>query len=403
MPQPTRTRRRTRAAYLLIVALALPQLIASNASGDGVTDKRSEAHRIAVRLDSLRQRVEILAEEYDNAEIRLGRVRRLVSQARQAVVRTNREITKRQRDLARYAISAYTSGDDGGLSLMLNADGSAIGAREGYASAAVGDKADLVDSLRAAKSDGESRVADLERAQKHADDAQALVKQKRKATTAAVAETIKIYERVQGELKKLVEAEQARLAAAQQVRAEASFRVAGAQAAATARAQAQAWKVQTWKARSAAGVPTAAPTAAPAPPAPAPAPPPPPSPAPPAPAPVGQGASAAIAAARSVLGVRYTWGGASPATGFDCSGLVMWAWSHGGKSLPHSSQSMYGAARKIPLSAIQPGDLIFYGSPVHHVALYIGGGQIIHAPHTGSYVQVASMYYWSDLVGAGRV
>ena len=106
--------------------------------------------------------------------------------------------------------------------------------------------------------------------------------------------------------------------------------------------------------------------------------------------------------ALSQLGTPYVWAGSAPG-GFDCSGLVMWAWSQGGKSLPHSSQSMYGAARKIPLSAIQPGDLIFYGSPVHHVALYIGGGQIIHAPHTGSYVQVASMYYWSDLAGAGRV
>ena len=104
-----------------------------------------------------------------------------------------------------------------------------------------------------------------------------------------------------------------------------------------------------------------------------------------------------------MLGVRYSWGGASPATGFDCSGLVMWSWAQGGKSLPHSSQAMYGASRKIPVSSLQPGDLVFYGSPVHHVALYIGGGSIIHAPHTGSYVQVASLNYWSDLAGAGRV
>src|SRR6478736_625869 len=99
MPQPTRTRRRTRAASVLIVALALPQLIASNASGDGVGDKRTEAQRIAARLDSLRQQVEILAEQYDNAQIRLAHVRGLVTSARQAVTRTNREIAKRQRDL----------------------------------------------------------------------------------------------------------------------------------------------------------------------------------------------------------------------------------------------------------------------------------------------------------------
>ena len=69
----------------------------------------------------------------------------------------------------------------------------------------------------------------------------------------------------------------------------------------------------------------------------------------------------------------------------------MWAWAHGGKSLPHSSRAQYATARKIPLSALQPGDLLFYGSPLHHVALYVGGGQIIHAPHTGSHVQVTSM------------
>ncbi|MCU1452558.1 MAG: hypothetical protein JWN46_704, partial [Acidimicrobiales bacterium] len=138
------------------------------------------------------------------------------------------------------------------------------------------------------------------------------------------------------------------------------------------------------------------------PPAPTPKPKPSPPPTTPPP-PVGVGAGAAIAAARSQLGVRYTWGGASPSTGFDCSGLVMWAWAHGGKSLPHSSAAMYAMSRKIPLSQLQPGDLVFYGTPVHHVALYIGGGSIIHAPNRGDVVKISSLYYWSDLVGAGRV
>ena len=104
-----------------------------------------------------------------------------------------------------------------------------------------------------------------------------------------------------------------------------------------------------------------------------------------------------------MLGVRYTWAGEDPATGFDCSGLVLWAWAHGGKSLPHSSRMMYSSSQRIPMDQLQPGDLVFYGSPIHHVALYIGGGQIIHSPRTGSYVQVASVHYWSDIAGAGRV
>ena len=99
--------------------------IASNASGDG--DRRQARPRPdASPFGSTPcvSRCEILAEDYDNAQIRLARVRGQVSAARQAVDRTNREIAKRQRDLARYAISAYTSGDDGGLGLMLSADGS---------------------------------------------------------------------------------------------------------------------------------------------------------------------------------------------------------------------------------------------------------------------------------------
>ncbi len=103
-----------------------------------------------------------------------------------------------------------------------------------------------------------------------------------------------------------------------------------------------------------------------------------------------------------MLGAPYVWAAAGP-NAFDCSGLVMWAWGKAGRSLPHSSAAMWSSTRHVSLSSLQPGDLIFYGSPVHHVALYIGGGQIIHAPHAGSYVQIASISYWSDIAGAGRL
>jgi cell wall-associated NlpC family hydrolase len=82
----------------------------------------------------------------------------------------------------------------------------------------------------------------------------------------------------------------------------------------------------------------------------------------------------------------------------------MWAWSKGGKSLPHSSRMQYSMTQRISMSDIQPGDLIFYGKPqIHHVALYIGNGQIIHAPNSRSVVRIDSVYYWNELVGAGRI
>ena len=114
------------------------------------------------------------------------------------------------------------------------------------------------------------------------------------------------------------------------------------------------------------------------------------------PPPAGSGVSAAINYARSKLGSPYRWGAAGPSS-FDCSGLTMMAWRAGGKSLPHYSAAQYSASTPISRAALQPGDLVFWGSSprsIHHVALYIGNGQILHAPRTGKPVQVDSIDYW---------
>jgi cell wall-associated NlpC family hydrolase len=114
--------------------------------------------------------------------------------------------------------------------------------------------------------------------------------------------------------------------------------------------------------------------------------------APPTP-PVGSGAGAAIEAAKSVIGAPYVWGAADPSVGFDCSGLTMWAWAHGGVSLPHSSASQAGSGVVIPYSQHQAGDLLFFYSPISHVALSLGGDLMIHARHPGpgGQVQVGSV------------
>ena len=115
-------------------------------------------------------------------------------------------------------------------------------------------------------------------------------------------------------------------------------------------------------------------------------------------------AQIAVGAALSVQGTQYVWGSADPGTGFDCSGLTSWAWAQAGVSIPHSSAAQYSSLPHVPLGSVQAGDLIFYYSPISHVALYIGGGQIVHARHPGpgGQVQVQSMYGYDNPVGAAR-
>ncbi|MDQ3569745.1 MAG: NlpC/P60 family protein [Actinomycetota bacterium] len=113
------------------------------------------------------------------------------------------------------------------------------------------------------------------------------------------------------------------------------------------------------------------------------------------------GAATAVAEARRQLGKPYRWGAAGPGS-FDCSGLTLWAWRAGGRSLPHSSRAQFAATSRVPLSQIQPGDLVFYGSPIHHMGIYVGGGTMVEASQTGTPVRYASIYR-RDMAGVGRV
>jgi len=128
---------------------------------------------------------------------------------------------------------------------------------------------------------------------------------------------------------------------------------------------------------------------------PAPAPPP-----PPAPAPVGGGHPEAAAIAARYLGVPYRWGGATPA-GFDCSGLVAYVYAQLGISLPHYSGAQFHIGQPVSRDALQPGDLVFFNG-ASHVGIYIGGGQFIHAPHTGDVVKVSSLSEEGGYDGARR-
>ena len=111
-----------------------------------------------------------------------------------------------------------------------------------------------------------------------------------------------------------------------------------------------------------------------------------------------------VGIAMQFLGVPYVWGGASP-SGFDCSGFSMYVYAQVGVSLPHHAASQYGMGTPVSRDQLQAGDLVFFNG-LGHMGIYIGGGQFIHAPHTGDVVKISSLsqdWYARTWVGARRI
>jgi cell wall-associated NlpC family hydrolase len=108
--------------------------------------------------------------------------------------------------------------------------------------------------------------------------------------------------------------------------------------------------------------------------------------------------------ARRFVGVRYTYGGLSPRTGFDCSGLVAFVYRHFGVQLPHYSAAQFGYGHAVRRVALRPGDLVFFNG-LGHVGIYIGRGRFVEAPHSGARVRVSRLggWYSQSYDGARRI
>ena len=108
--------------------------------------------------------------------------------------------------------------------------------------------------------------------------------------------------------------------------------------------------------------------------------------------------------AKKLVGTRYVYGGSTPRSGFDCSGFVRFVYGHFGVSLPHSSYAQFSLGRRIGRRALRPGDLVFFDG-LGHVGMYVGNGRFIHAPHTGTRVEIDSLtgWYGARYDGARRI
>ena len=419
--------RRRAGALLVLVALVCSLTTNSTAPAgavDAIADKKAEAERIARQLEQQSRQVSILAEDYDAARVKIESLEVDLRAAAAKVAKTDAEADGIKRRLKEQSVEAYIRG--GAMpALAMLAETSMeddIAVRTQYVKTVTSGATDVLDELRVVREELDVQRDALNEARAEARAAAELAESKRREATAAAEAQQATLREVQGELAALVEAEAKRRAeeearrvqaelAAKKAKAEAAAREAAAkeaaarEAAALEAARRAATTTTTTTARANAAVapvvttrPTTTTTTTTAPRSTSTTTTTPPSSGGGSPA---AGADAAIAEARRQLGKPYEWGGAGPDT-FDCSGLTSWAWRAGGERLSHSSRAQWSETSRVSIENLQPGDLVFYGDPIHHVGLYIGDGQMIEAPETGKNVRIATIYR-SGYVGAGRV
>lgn len=397
VPARSRGRRARRALAVLATAAVATAAVGADAGAQSIEELRARAQRIAAELDQVQTRASELNEEYLATAQELQASQRRIDETRAAVADAEQRMEAARGQARGYAVTAYIGA--GRVATVGARDANEALNSQVLLETLQGDQLQVADDLRAAQLDLGDRTAELERSSAELARRRDRQQQLRAELDRSVARQEELLSGANAELQSAIRAEQERQAA----EAERRAREAAERAEAQRRAESEARAAAT-RARAATTTAPSAPrrSARPAPVAPRPA----PAPAPP-PAPVSApngGAAAAIAAAQSVLGTPYRWGGTSPSTGFDCSGLTGWAWARAGVSLPRTSRAQFAGTQRVPLDQIQPGDLVFYGSPIHHVGLYIGGGMMIHSPRTGDVAKVAPIHRgFGAIVGVGRV
>ncbi|GIU89120.1 MAG: hypothetical protein KatS3mg010_0219 [Acidimicrobiia bacterium] len=383
---------RTGAAAALVVAITIAGIAstapASAAPGDDLAGKRARAEQLQAEIARNGTRISQLDEAYNEARIEIERARAGVAQTQQQLEAASARADDIAARVAGRAARLYMGAGTGGALPTLDVDDvTDLGSRSKYGAAAADHDEQLLDALAAAREDLEAARADFERRRSEAEAERARLADTRDALAAAQAEQEELLAQVEGEIGRLVAEIEAQRRAEEEARARAEFerRAHEAQRRATSTAPAR---------------PAAPGTSRPSAPTQGPASPPSPAPAPPPVAAPGPNAQKAVDVALAQLGKPYRYAASGP-DAFDCSGLTMFAWAAAGVQLPHSSRAQYASLPKVSQDQLAPGDLVFYGSPIHHVGMYIGGGQYVHAPQTGDVVKVSSIYR-RDWAGAAR-
>lgn len=379
-----------------------------------ISATQQQATTLEATIALQQQQTAALSQRFDAAEQQIQTLQTEMATTSAQLVTTRAEIVTQRARLARDAVHAYMYGDAGTqITALFSTSANGIDDRAEYENTVIGD----VTADAAALGKTEAHLAATQAQQQSEDLAAQTAAQRvvllRQANARATAQAEATLHQVQGTLAQEVAAAAQAKAVQEAAAAQAARSAAAAQAAAAQAAAAASVASAEGSTSAAAAAVTAANQAAAAashdqggP-------------------PTGSGApvvvglsggsnsagTAAVQAAISQLGVPYVWGGEAPGVGFDCSGLTQWAWAQAGVSIPRTAASQYAVVPRVPLNALEPGDLLFYfnldgDGIVDHVVMYVGSGPfgsqtIIQAPETGETVSYAPLYTFG-LIGAGQ-
>src|ERR1035437_6289614 len=385
----TRSRSRVGALLALAVTTGITSLVVvptRPASADQISDAKAQASALTAKIAAEQQQIAALTSQYDAASYKISQLNSQIAQSQAEVAKDQAEVAKDQGQLRNQAVADYMSnGTSSQLTQMFTGDNNAAGIHNVYSAIASGNVTNTVDQLHTAQTQLRTQQDALQQQQSQATSAANAAASSKNQASSLASQDSSALNGVNANIQSLVRQQQAAALAAAQAAAQAKLASAqAAQAAAQSAAQSAARSSSSGGTSSGGGGGGGYVSFSPAP-------------------PTSSGAAGAVQAAQGERGVPYQWGGTSP-SGFDCSGLTMWAYQQVGISLPHYSGAQYNATTHIALANIAPGDLLFYGpGGSDHVAMYIGGGEMVEAPYTGSTVHDTPMRTGDGFVGVGRV
>ena len=366
--------------YGLALLSALILSLAVTAAGSAeptIGSKRAEAQQVLAQINAMDAQLEKAVEAWNGANVRLAQIKHDLEVNRSRLETAKKNLAEARARVSERLVALYTTDTPDALSVILGAS-------------SLGDLIERIDSANRIADEDARIAAEVTRYRNE-------VQKRQQALVKAEAEQEKVVAERAAQRASI----QSQLAARQALYSSIKDQIAQLEAAERerqARLAAQA--------KAAAKHDHSAPEPAPAPSsdssggssggssAPSSSSPPPPA-----------THSNVVSIALQYLGVPYVWGGASPSTGFDCSGLVMFVFSQVGISLPHNAAAQYSYGSPVSRDQLAPGDLVFFDG-LGHVGIYIGNGQFVHAPHTGDVVKISSLsesWYSSMFVGARRL